>query len=89
LSSLFAKAAIDDGERAGLLTGTPMDASADVGAVVCSCYGVGRNTIHAAIDKFGLTTAEQIGRRLRAGTNCGSCLPELKVMLKERAAAVL
>jgi assimilatory nitrate reductase catalytic subunit len=88
LSSLFAKASIDAGDRAGLLTGMPRDSSADVGAVVCSCFGVGRNTILSAIDKFGLNTAKQIGQKLRAGTNCGSCLPELKAMLKQRAAAV-
>ncbi len=86
LSSLFLKARIDEGERAGLLTGVPGDSSADVGAVVCSCFGVGRNTIHAAIARFDLHTAQEIGQRLRAGTNCGSCLPELKTMLKERAA---
>jgi assimilatory nitrate reductase catalytic subunit len=88
LSSLFAQTAIADGDRAGLLSGIPMDASADVGPVVCSCFGVGRNTIHSAIDKFGFTTAQEIGQKLRAGTNCGSCLPELKAMLKERAAAM-
>ncbi len=84
LSSLFAKASIDAGDRAGLLTGVPADASADVGAVVCSCFGVGRNTIEAAIDQFGLGSAREIGQKLRAGTNCGSCLPELKALLKER-----
>jgi assimilatory nitrate reductase catalytic subunit len=86
LSSLFAKASIDAGDRAALLTGVPADASADMGAVVCSCFGVGRNTIEAAIDKFSLGSAREIGQKLRAGTNCGSCLPELKTMLKERAA---
>ncbi len=86
LSSLFTKASIDAADRTGLLTGVPSDASADVGAVVCSCFGVGRNTIEAAIAKFGLGTAREIGQKLRAGTNCGSCLPELKAMLKERAA---
>ncbi len=88
LSSLFAQTAIADGDRSGLLSGIPMDASADVGPVVCSCFGVGRNTIHSAIDKFGFTTAQEIGQKLRAATNCGSCLPELKAMLKERAAAM-
>jgi assimilatory nitrate reductase catalytic subunit len=86
LSSLFTKASIDAADRTGLLTGVPSDASADVGAVVCSCFGVGRNTIEAAIAKFDLGTAREIGQKLRAGTNCGSCLPELKAMLKERAA---
>jgi assimilatory nitrate reductase catalytic subunit len=85
VSSLFDSPSLDDGDRAGLLSGTPADARADVGAVVCSCFGVGRNTICTAIQQFGLSTPQQIGQRLRAGTNCGSCVPELKAILKERA----
>ena len=30
---------------------------------------------------MGLTTPAQIGARLKAGTNCGSCIPELKKLL--------
>jgi len=28
-------------------------------------------------------TATDIGARLKAGTNCGSCVPELKVLLAQ------
>jgi assimilatory nitrate reductase catalytic subunit len=84
LSSLFDQPFLDDGDRAGLLMGTRADARADTGDVVCSCFGVGRNSICAAIRQFGLSTPQQIGQRLRAGTNCGSCLPELKAILKQR-----
>lgn len=49
--------------------------------MICSCFGVGRNTICAAIHEFGLSSLQQIGRQLRAGTNCGSCLPELRAIL--------
>jgi assimilatory nitrate reductase catalytic subunit len=89
VSNLFAKPALDDRDRAGVLMGQPADASADTGAVVCSCFGVGRNTICTAIRDFGLRSPEQIGQRLRAGTNCGSCLPELKAILNAESEALV
>ncbi|MDP8985399.1 MAG: molybdopterin-dependent oxidoreductase [Pseudomonadota bacterium] len=88
VSSLFAKPALDARDRAGLLMGQPADATADAGPVVCSCFGVGRNTICSAIRDFGLSSSEQVGQRLRAGTNCGSCLPEIKAILNEHSATL-
>ena len=73
---------------AGLLIGQPTDPRADAGEVVCSCFGVGRNTIRTAIREFLLRTPQQIGQHLRAGTNCGSCLPELNAILHEHNKAV-
>ncbi|MEZ5721468.1 MAG: ABC transporter substrate-binding protein [Paracoccaceae bacterium] len=49
----------------------------DPGPVICSCFGVGINTIVAAIEAQGLTTVDEIGTALQAGTNCGSCRAEL------------
>ena len=89
LASLFSKTALDDMDRAGLLAGRAINAAADAGPIVCSCFGVGRNTICAAIKKHGMNTAQQIGQKLKAGTNCGSCLPELKtILLDEKAQGV-
>jgi assimilatory nitrate reductase catalytic subunit len=31
----------------------------------------------------GCATATDIGARLKAGTNCGSCVPELKALLAQ------
>jgi assimilatory nitrate reductase catalytic subunit len=84
LASLFAKDKLDDLDRAGLLTGQSSNPAADTGATVCSCFSVGRKTICAAIAKNGLTTHQQIGQHLKAGTNCGSCIPELKAILAEQ-----
>lgn len=81
LTSLFVKPELTPDERRGLLAGQPARDYAEAGETICSCFSVGRNTILAGIRKFQLTTTEQIGRRLRAGTNCGSCLPELRGML--------
>jgi assimilatory nitrate reductase catalytic subunit len=83
LASLFALPQLSDAERAGLLSGQPMQAGADVGPVVCSCFGVGRNTLRAAICAQGLQTPAEITACLKAGGNCGSCVPELKQLLAE------
>ncbi|MDD1617051.1 MAG: nitrate reductase catalytic subunit, partial [Methylococcaceae bacterium NSP1-2] len=64
-----------------LLTGKPPLGGADVGAIICACFNVGEKTIKAAIKNKGLTTHQQVGQCLKAGTNCGSCIPEIKALL--------
>lgn len=83
LSSLFAKKRINNAERAALLNGGPTGASQDPGPLVCSCFGVGRNTLCRTIAQNGLRTARDVGRKLKAGTNCGSCLPEIRQLLAQ------
>jgi assimilatory nitrate reductase catalytic subunit len=73
-------------QRLALLAGVPGDAGQDPGRTVCSCFGVGINTIRSAIREHKLCTAAAIGSQLKAGTNCGSCIPELKRILAEEAA---
>jgi assimilatory nitrate reductase catalytic subunit len=86
LASLFAKGAVSAQERATLLSGKPANPTADAGATVCACFNVGRNTIEAAI-AAGCRDTAALGARLKAGTNCGSCLPELQRMLTAGTAA--
>jgi assimilatory nitrate reductase catalytic subunit len=83
LASLFARDRITDAERGALLVGHAADPQADAGPSVCSCFGVGRTTICNAIKRFKLTTPQQVGQKLKAGTNCGSCVGEIKVLLSE------
>jgi NAD(P)H-nitrite reductase large subunit len=52
------------------------------GAIVCAYFGVGRKTIEEAVQS-GAADAQQIGERLKAGTNCGSCLPELRRIIAQ------
>jgi len=56
------------------------------GAVVCSCFQVREPDIRAGI-REGATTAEQLGLQLKCGTNCGSCIPELKALITDETAA--
>jgi assimilatory nitrate reductase catalytic subunit len=81
LASLFVKAALNELDRVGLLVGMPVEKGADTGPTVCSCFGVGRNTICEAILEQDLQTVAQVTTCLKAGGNCGSCVPEIKKIL--------
>ncbi|MCC5954629.1 MAG: (2Fe-2S)-binding protein, partial [Natronohydrobacter sp.] len=74
-------------EGAGLLAGRPAQGITDPGPTVCACLNVGRNTICSAIATQGLSTVDQIGAALQAGTSCGSCKPELAALLATRLEA--
>jgi assimilatory nitrate reductase catalytic subunit len=80
LMSLFGKT-LNPGERLRLLTGEPQPTLATSGEVICACHAVGRETIVATIRQHGLVNYQQIGEALKAGTGCGSCIPELKALL--------
>jgi len=64
-----------------ILAGRPGTAHVDPGPTVCACFNVGVNTILSAIERQNLISVEQIGTALSAGTNCGSCRPELAALL--------
>lgn len=83
LDSLFSEASIFKEARASLLAGTPPANVKPPGKTICACFNVGLNTIMEAIKEQKLTTVEAIGEALQAGTNCGSCLPELDSILHE------
>ncbi|MFC5419526.1 molybdopterin-dependent oxidoreductase [Bosea eneae] len=74
----FAGGEVDPGQRLALLSGRSLDGAADQGPTVCACFGVGLNAIRAAFAEGATITVEDIGRKLKAGTNCGSCLPEIR-----------
>ncbi|HEX2117286.1 MAG TPA: molybdopterin-dependent oxidoreductase [Alphaproteobacteria bacterium] len=82
LADLFTRNALSAADRMGLLAGRPMAAAAEPGPVVCACFGVGEGIIRAAIRERGLSSVEAIGGAVRAGTNCGSCRPELASLLR-------
>jgi assimilatory nitrate reductase catalytic subunit len=84
LATLFNSPALGDAERMAILAGRAPKGTLEPGPVVCSCFAVGRSTLLRAI-RGGLVSVEQIGKALRAGTNCGSCIPELKGLVAESA----
>ena len=87
LITFFAKDSLTTTERLNLLTGEPTQGQIDRGETVCSCFSVGRNTLIKAIREQGLTTPAQISELLKAGSNCGSCIPELKALIAELSSA--
>lgn len=86
LARLFSEVQLSLADRAALLSGRPADPRQDCGQTVCACFGIGRNTLLRVIGDQQLESVEQIGASLKAGTNCGSCLPELKQLLLEASA---
>lgn len=85
LGSLFAEEALTPLQRAVLLAGRAPKQGGDPGPTVCACFGVGRNTICAAIRERGLRTRAEVSACLKAGSNCGSCLPEIGSLLAQAA----
>jgi assimilatory nitrate reductase catalytic subunit len=88
LASLFVKPELSEIDRVGLLVGMPVEKGVDTGPTVCSCFGVGRNTICNAIVDKDLNTVAEVTACLKAGGNCGSCVPEIKkILVQTRVAA--
>ena len=83
LAQMFDREALSPQDRIGLLSGRAREQGADPGPTVCACFGVGRNTIRIAIGKHGLTEASEVTACLKAGGNCGSCVPEIRALLLE------
>jgi assimilatory nitrate reductase catalytic subunit len=78
---------LPDHNRARVLAGVSLAGVPSPGPTVCACFAVGRATIVEAIKSGQLASVAEIGTALRAGTNCGSCLPELATILREAAVA--
>ena len=78
IKTIFEGEALSEPERRAMLSGKSTKGIADPGPLVCACFGVGLNVIRAALASGRAASVEQIGVALRAGTNCGSFLPELK-----------
>jgi assimilatory nitrate reductase catalytic subunit len=82
VKNLFALDALSEDQRRMLLSGKSIDGFENCGPIVCACFGVGRTSICDAI-AAGARTAAEIGVQLKAGTNCGSCIPEMKRLIAE------
>jgi assimilatory nitrate reductase catalytic subunit len=83
LGSLFASPRLESADLAGLLSARPpKGATANSGRNVCACFGVGEKTILHAIKEQGLSSIEAVGQHLKAGTGCGSCVPEIRRLLE-------
>lgn len=63
--------------------------------IICTCLNVGERQIRSEIEKLNQPTSEHshevktdvlqhLKQRLRCGTNCGSCVPEIKQMILQK-----
>ena len=82
LAGLFDKDGLEGVDRLNLLAGRPATAGQNEGPTVCSCFGVSESALERAILEQGLDSPEAIGKALGAGTNCGSCLPDIRALLR-------
>lgn len=65
-------------------------AVAQRGRQVCACFNVSENEIEGTLAKCAGSAdsrLQQLQESLKCGTNCGSCIPELKRMVKLRLQA--
>jgi assimilatory nitrate reductase catalytic subunit len=72
---------MDARERLSLLAAHEPDGQMQAGKIVCACFAVGEKTLSNVIRDKNLRTPAEIGAACKAGTNCGSCIPELKKLL--------
>jgi assimilatory nitrate reductase catalytic subunit len=90
---IYRAAAFIDGRLEGALFLGPADAPpqwsdlrqivggpgiADSGPVICACFGVSLAAIHEALVSRKAANVDEVGLLLRAGTKCGTGLPELR-----------
>jgi assimilatory nitrate reductase catalytic subunit len=83
LLELFKKARLTAADRLLLLGGrvaAEQGSAVHSDSIVCACFSVTRNTLKGAIEQ-GCQDIASLGRRVKAGTNCGSCLPELRRLI--------
>src|SRR5258708_21968324 len=83
--ALFRETSLSEESRRRILSGHSEDPSTAAGPLICACFGVGLTTIRDAIRSGLATDVAAIGKALRAGTNCGACLSELKQIVAASA----
>ncbi len=86
LAGLLDGTALDAVSRRALLAGRASAGGPSQGPLICACFAVGRNRIVDAVIAGGCSSVDAIGETLKAGTNCGSCLPELRKIVANEVA---
>ncbi len=57
------------------------EAVSDRGGEICACFGVSCGAVENAI-ACGAGSLDAVGAATQAGTNCGSCRPEIRALLR-------
>ncbi len=85
LAGLFRETELSTLQLADVMAGKPAGAQTDVGPIICACFSIGRNTLLDAMAEHPIPDVKTLGACTQAGTNCGSCIPELKALLAHSA----
>jgi assimilatory nitrate reductase catalytic subunit len=85
LEDIFSDASDVTSPALAIAYGSPL-CGGDTTPIICSCHRVRQSVIDEAIQQ-GAVTAEAVGACTRAGTNCGSCIPEVKSLIATATAA--
>jgi assimilatory nitrate reductase catalytic subunit len=80
--SLFEVGVVSERQRRILLSGCSDAAVVEASPTICACFNVRLSAISEAITRGDAVSVADLGRALRAGTNCGSCVPELRGILE-------
>ena len=80
LAELFAAETLTAQDRAALLVGRPPGRILDASPIVCACRNV-RAAAIAAAAQAGARDVDAVAEATGAGSNCGSCRPEIARML--------
>ncbi|QIO09013.1 nitrate reductase [Acinetobacter lanii] len=82
VASLFKRERLSAMHRKALLAGQAISMGNNDGPLVCSCFKVGKYKIMETIKTQNITHEKQVTTCLKAGGNCGSCLPEIRGLIK-------
>lgn len=66
----------------GLLAGRFAGPANPEGRIVCACFSIGTARLQRFMTDPARRSVDAIKASLRAGSNCGSCLPEIRGMLR-------
>ncbi len=81
LQSLFQSENLGSDISSTLLSGQPLDPTIVPGPIICSCFGISQKAILSAFANKHAKTVDDISDLLKAGSNCGSCKPEIKDLI--------
>jgi assimilatory nitrate reductase catalytic subunit len=81
MRDLLVTPSVEEQQRRLVLCGRDASGAGDSGPLVCACFGVATAKIRDAVCSGAATNVMEIGALLKAGTNCGSCVPELRRIL--------
>ena len=83
IEKTFLRDKVDSHDYVNVLSGQVIEKD-NKNPIICSCFNLKQDRIIQAIDDKKLMSPKAIGDHLKAGTNCGSCIPDLQRLILEK-----